>query len=56
MRRVVLVLAVAVGIVAAGGSSAAAGGSLVAANGAVRLVRTTTLASHDGVGHSVTSC
>ncbi len=56
MRRVVLALVVAVGVVAAGGSYAAACGSLVAANGAVRLVRTTTLAAyHDGVEHYVTS-
>ena len=53
MRRIVLVLVVAVGVVTAGGSYAAACGSLVAANGEVHLVRTTTLAAyHDGVEHS----
>ncbi|HWW43831.1 MAG TPA: DUF2330 domain-containing protein, partial [Acidimicrobiia bacterium] len=52
----VLVLVVACGLVAAGGTYAAACGDLVAANGAVHLVRTTTLAAyHDGVEHYVTS-
>lgn len=56
MRRMLLVLVVALGIVAAGGPYAAACGDLVAANGAVHLVRTTTLAAyHDGVEHYVTS-
>jgi len=56
MRRVVLVLVAAVGVVTAGGSYVAACGSLVAANGEVHLVRTTTLAAyHDGVEHYVTS-
>ena len=54
MRRMVLVLVVACGLVAAGGTYAAACGDLVAANGAVHLVRTTTLAAyHDGVEHYV---
>jgi Uncharacterized protein conserved in bacteria (DUF2330) len=56
MRRMVLVLVVACGLVATGGTYAAACGDLVAANGAVHLVRTTTLAAyHDGVEHYVTS-
>jgi hypothetical protein len=55
MRRL-FVLVVACGLVAVGGSAAWACGSLVAANGAVRLVRTTTLATyHDGVEHYVTN-
>jgi hypothetical protein len=55
MRRL-FVLVVACGLVAAGGSAAWACGSLVAPNGAVRLVRTTTLATyHDGVEHYVTN-
>ncbi len=51
---VVVAVATSVTIVAAG--PAAACGSLVAPNGAVRLIRTTTLAAwHDGVEHYVTN-
>jgi hypothetical protein len=56
MMRRLFVLVVACGLVAVGGSAAWACGSLVAPNGAVRLVRTTTLATYDdGVEHYVTS-
>jgi hypothetical protein len=55
MRRL-FVLVVACGFVLMAGSAAWACGSLVAPNGAVRLVRTTTLAEyHDGVEHYVTN-
>jgi hypothetical protein len=59
MRRLVLsarVTALALLIVVITASAAGACGSLVAANGAVNLVRTSTLAAyHDGVEHYVTS-
>ena len=59
MRHLVLVaraIALAVVVVVVTASAAGACGSLVAANGAVNLVRTTTLvAYHDGVEHYVTS-
>src|SRR4051794_34936901 len=62
MRRLVLVARVAaltlvvIVITVATASAAGACGSLVAANGAVNLVRTTTLVTyHDGVEHYVTS-
>jgi hypothetical protein len=59
MRRFVLVAratALALLVVVVTASAAGACGSLVAANGAVNLVRTTTLAAyHDGVEHYVTS-
>ena len=56
MRRLFVLVVVAGGLVLGGGSGAWACGSLVAPNGAVRLVRTTTLATyHDGVEHYVTN-
>ena len=59
MRRLVLgarVTALALLIVVITASAAGACGSLVAANGAVNLVRTSTLAAyHDGVEHYITS-
>jgi hypothetical protein len=56
MRRLFVSMVVACGLVLAGSSAAWACGSLVAPNGAVRLVRTTTLAAyHDGVEHYVTN-
>ena len=56
MRRLAVVVAVAVGTVLATGSAACACGSLVGPNGAVQLVRTSTLAAyHDGVEHYVTN-
>ena len=56
MRRLLLVPLVAVIVVMATGSAAYACGSLVGPNGAVNLVRTSTLAAwHDGVEHYVTN-
>jgi hypothetical protein len=56
MRRLFVLVVAALGLVAVGGSYAWACGSLVAPNGAVRLVRTTTLAAyHAGVEHYVTN-
>jgi hypothetical protein len=56
MRRVLLVPAIAVVLVLATASTAFACGSLIGPNGAVRLVRTSTLAAwHDGVEHYVTN-
>ena len=59
MRRFVLLAratALALLVLFVTASAAGACGSLVAANGAVNLVRTTTLAAyHDGVEHYVTS-
>jgi hypothetical protein len=59
MRRLVLVarvFALALVVIVVTASAAGACGSLVAANGAVNLVRTSTLvAYHDGVEHYVTS-
>src|SRR5919106_565422 len=56
MRRLLLVPIVAVIVVAATASAAFACGSLVGPNGAVNLVRTSTLAAwHDGVEHYVTN-
>jgi Uncharacterized protein conserved in bacteria (DUF2330) len=56
MRRLLLVTVVAIVIVLATGSAAFACGSLVGPNGAVELVRTSTLAAwHDGVEHYVTN-
>lgn len=55
MLGMVAAVAAAVGLVA-GAAPAGACGGLVAPNGAVRLLRTTTLAAyHDGVEHYVTS-
>jgi hypothetical protein len=56
MRRLLLVPVVAVIVVAVTASAAYACGSLVGPNGAVNLVRTSTLAAwHDGVEHYVTN-
>jgi len=58
MRRAALLVPVALvlGLVVAFAAPAGACGSLVAPNGAVRLLRTTTLAAwHDGVEHYVTN-
>jgi hypothetical protein len=56
MRRLLLVPLVAVIVVFTTGSAAYACGSLVGPNGAVNLVRTSTLAAwHDGVEHYVTN-
>ena len=56
MHRLLLVPVVAVVLVLATGSAAFACGSLVGPNGAVELVRTSTLAAwHDGVEHYVTN-
>jgi hypothetical protein len=56
MRKLVAGLTIALGASLAWGGIAAACGSLVADNGAVNLVRTSTLAAyHDGVEHYVTS-
>jgi hypothetical protein len=56
MRRLLLVPIVAAVVVIATGSAAFACGSLVGPNGAVNLVRTSTLAAwHDGVEHYVTN-
>jgi hypothetical protein len=56
MRRLLLVPLVAVIVVMTTGSAAYACGSLVGPNGAVNLVRTSTLAAwHDGVEHYVTN-
>lgn len=59
MRRssgIVVVLAVAAAVTVLAAGPALACGSLVAPNGAVRLIRTTTLAAwHDGVEHYVTN-
>jgi len=55
-RRLLLVPIVAVIVVVATGSAAYACGSLVGPNGAVNLVRTSTLAAwHDGTEHYVTN-
>ena len=56
MRRLLLVPLVALIVVITTGSAAYACGSLVGPNGAVNLVRTSTLAAwHDGVEHYVTN-
>jgi Uncharacterized protein conserved in bacteria (DUF2330) len=56
MRRLLLVPAIAVVLVLATASTAFACGSLIGPNGAVQLVRTSTLAAwHDGVEHYVTN-
>jgi hypothetical protein len=56
MRRWAVATMVAVGVTLIGAGPAVACGFLVAPNGAVNLVRTTTLAAyHDGVEHYVTS-
>ena len=56
MRRLLLVPIVAVIVVLATASTAFACGSLIGPNGAVQLVRTSTLAAwHDGVEHYVTN-
>lgn len=56
MRKLVVMLTAMLGVTAIGSGVAAACGSLVAQNGAVNLVRTSTLAAyHDGVEHYVTS-
>jgi hypothetical protein len=56
MRRLLLVPVVAVIVVLATASAALACGSLIGPNGAVQLVRTSTLAAwHDGVEHYVTN-
>jgi hypothetical protein len=55
-RRVLVVVAVSAALTVVAVGPAGACGSLVAPNGAVNLVRTTTLAAwHDGVEHYVTS-
>lgn len=60
MRRrgleILVAVAIATSVTIIGAGPVAACGSLVAANGAVRLIRTTTLAAwHDGVEHYVTN-
>jgi hypothetical protein len=56
MRRLLLVPLAAIVLVVVGTSTAYACGSLVGPNGAVNLVRTSTLAAwHDGVEHYVTN-
>jgi Uncharacterized protein conserved in bacteria (DUF2330) len=56
MRRLLLVPVIAVVLVVATASAAFACGSLIGPNGAVQLVRTSTLAAwHDGVEHYVTN-
>lgn len=56
MRKLVVMLTAMLGVTAIGSGVAAACGSLVAQNGAVNLVRTSTLAAyHDGVEHYITS-
>jgi hypothetical protein len=56
MRRLLILPALVAVIVLSGTTSAWACGSLVAPNGAVQLVRTTTLAAHhDGVEHYITN-
>jgi hypothetical protein len=56
MRRLLLVPIVVLVVIVATGSAAFACGSLVGPNGAVNLVRTSTLAAwHDGVEHYVTN-
>jgi hypothetical protein len=56
MRRIVAVLIAATAAVVATGSAAWACGSLVGPNGAVQLVRTSTLAAHhDGFEHYITN-
>jgi hypothetical protein len=56
MRRLLLVPIAVLVVIAATGSAAFACGSLVGPNGAVNLVRTSTLAAwHDGVEHYVTN-
>jgi hypothetical protein len=56
MRKLPLALAVGAVVFIVGGQAAWGCGGLVAPNGAVRLVKTTTLATyHDGVEHYVTS-
>jgi hypothetical protein len=56
MRRLLLVPLIAVVLVLVTASAAFACGSLIGPNGAVRLVRTSTLAAwHDGVEHYVTN-
>jgi hypothetical protein len=56
MRRMAALAAVVAVLVLGSASAAWACGSLVAPNGAVQLVRTTTLAAHhDGVEHYITN-
>src|SRR5688572_5248784 len=56
MRRLAVVVAVAVSAVLATASVAGACGSLVGPNGAVQLLRTSTLAAyHDGLEHYITN-
>lgn len=56
MRRLTTIIAATVALLAAGASAAYACGSLIGPNGAVNLLRTSTLAAyHDGVEHYVTS-
>lgn len=56
MRRLLLVPVIAVVLVLATASTAFACGSLIGPNGAVQLVRTSTLAAwHDGIEHYVTN-
>jgi Uncharacterized protein conserved in bacteria (DUF2330) len=56
MRRIVVVASLVTAIVLVAAPAALACGSLVAANGAVQLVRTSTLAAYqDGVEHYVTN-
>jgi hypothetical protein len=56
MRKMVLAIVVATAVLVLGGQAAWGCGGLVAPNGAVRLLKTTTLAAyHDGVEHYLTS-
>jgi hypothetical protein len=56
MRKMVLAVVVATAVLVLGGQAAWGCGGLVAPNGAVRLLKTTTLvAYHDGVEHYLTS-
>src|ERR1700688_2693989 len=56
MRKMALAVVVGTAVLALGSQAAWACGGLVAPNGAVRLLKTTTLAAyHDGVEHYVTS-
>jgi Uncharacterized protein conserved in bacteria (DUF2330) len=56
VRDILILVAVGAAITVVAAGPAAACGSLVAPNGAVRLIRTTTLAAwHDGVEHYVTN-
>src|SRR5438132_10731572 len=56
MRRIVVVMAAAAALVVGLAAPAAACGGLIGRNGAVNLLRTTTLAGyHDGVEHYLTA-